>query len=88
MTGTQTGALSFTEREPNLSKEFLQKLGAAIGRESEGPHYLPQGVSAEEVFSYIYAVLHAPTYRARYAPFLRLDFPRVPLPQNAEQFSL
>lgn len=86
LTGTATGALSFTEREPNFSKEFLQKFSAAIGRASEQPHGLPQGVSAEQLFAYIYAVLHAPTYRARYAPFLRLDFPRVPLPQNAEQF--
>jgi Type ISP C-terminal specificity domain/N-6 DNA Methylase len=40
----------------------------------------------EEIFGYIYAVLHAPTYRARYAEFLRDDFPRVPLPESAGDF--
>jgi predicted helicase len=44
-------------------------------------HYTP-----EEIFGYIYAVLYAPTYRARYAEFLRIDFPRVPFPEAADDF--
>lgn len=44
-------------------------------------HYAP-----EEILGYIYAVLHAPTYRQRYAEFLRIDFPRVPFPESAEDF--
>jgi predicted helicase len=44
-------------------------------------HYEPQ-----EIFGYIYAVLYAPTYRARHAEFLRIDFPRVPFPEDAEDF--
>ena len=31
-------------------------------------------------------MLHAPTYRARYAEFLRIDFPRVPFPELADDF--
>jgi len=30
--------------------------------------------------------LHAPTYRARYKEFLRIDFPRIPFPESAEDF--
>lgn len=44
-------------------------------------HYTP-----EEILGYIYAVLYAPTYRARYAEFLRIDFPRVPFPEDAKDF--
>jgi predicted helicase len=44
-------------------------------------HYTP-----EEILGYIYAVLHAPTYRRRYAEFLRIDFPRVPFPESADDF--
>jgi predicted helicase len=44
-------------------------------------HYSPQ-----EIFGYIYAVLHAPTYRARYDAFLRLDFPRIPFPGERSHF--
>ena len=44
-------------------------------------HYSP-----EEIFGYIYAVLHAPEYRRRYVEFLRIDFPRIPFPENAGEF--
>ncbi|MGH8678305.1 MAG: type ISP restriction/modification enzyme [Burkholderiales bacterium] len=40
----------------------------------------------EEILGYIYAVLHAPAYRTRYAEFLRIDFPRVPFPETANDF--
>jgi len=40
----------------------------------------------EDVFHYIYAVLHSPTYRSRYAEFLRIDFPRVPLTSDKQLF--
>ncbi len=63
-------------REPNLHEKFLQALRAVMDREP----------TPKEVLAYIYAVLHAPSYRQRYAPFLRYDYPRVPLPASAEQF--
>jgi len=40
----------------------------------------------EDVFHYIYAVFHAPTYRERYAEFLKIDFPRVPLTSDLDLF--
>jgi predicted helicase len=42
--------------------------------------------TGEEILGYIYAVLYASAYRARYAEFLRIDFPRVPFPHSAEDF--
>jgi hypothetical protein len=33
--------------------------------------------SPEDLFRYIYAVLHSPTYRKRYAEFLKRDYPLV-----------
>jgi len=36
--------------------------------------------------AYIYAVLHSPAYRLRYAQFLKVDFPRIPTPPNLEFF--
>lgn len=36
-----------------------------------------------ELFDYIYAVLHSPTYRTRYREMLRIDFPRIPRPSDA-----
>lgn len=39
-----------------------------------------------DVLDYIYAVLHCPSYRQRYAEFLKTDFPRVPWPMDQEVF--
>ena len=50
---------------------------------------LPQskGVfTPEDVFNCIYAIFHSPTYRKRYAEFLKIDFPRVPLTSDKKLF--
>ena len=50
------------------------------------------GVSQHEKFTpvdildYMYAVLHCLAYREKYKEFLKIDFPRVPYPENAKQF--
>lgn len=38
------------------------------------------------ILDYIYAVLHSPGYREKYKEFLKIDFPRVPYPKNADTF--
>ena len=43
-------------------------------------------LTPENLFDYIYAVLHAPAYRKRYAEFLKSDFPRIPYPQDKKTF--
>jgi predicted helicase len=40
----------------------------------------------EDVFNYMYAVFHSPTYRSRYAEFLKIDFPRLPLTSDPGLF--
>ncbi|MCE5199721.1 MAG: type ISP restriction/modification enzyme [Armatimonadota bacterium] len=35
-----------------------------------------------QLFTYIYALLHSSVYRQRYADFLGVDYPRVPIPDN------
>ncbi len=64
------------ERQPNLAPAFLKALQHAIGTPPD----------PEDVFHYAYATFHAPTYRTRYAPFLKTDFPRLPLPPDADAF--
>lgn len=41
----------------------------------------------QNLFDYIYAVLHSPSYRERYKEFLKIDFPRIPYPKDAEKFN-
>lgn len=65
---------------PNLAPKFLTALASKLGATTDpDQHDLPQGVVPEDVLAYLYAVLHAPSYRTRYAEFLKSDFPRIPL---------
>jgi predicted helicase len=64
----------------NSQENFSADFRAFIDSRYEH-HYTP-----EEILGYIYAVLHAPTYCARYAGFLRIDFPSVPFPDLADDF--
>ncbi|MGL5083852.1 MAG: type ISP restriction/modification enzyme [Microcoleaceae cyanobacterium] len=63
-------------RRPNFSPDFLKDITGKLG-------YTP---TPEAIFYYIYGIFHAPTYRSRYAEFLKIDFPRVPLTSNDELF--
>jgi predicted helicase len=62
--------------EENLSSGFRAFVDSLYEH-----HYTP-----EEILGYIYAVLYAPSYRTRYGEFLRLDFPRIPFPDSADDF--
>jgi len=81
-------------RKPNLNKAIIEEISQRIGlrfMENSPPRGNDKGNQKEwffpiDVFDYIYAVLHSPTYRERYKEFLKIDFPRVPYPENAEQF--
>ncbi len=55
------------ERRPNLSggaQRYLERLGASV----------------EDLFHHVLAVLHAPVYREANAGALRMEWPRIPLP--------
>ena len=41
----------------------------------------------EDVFYYAYAIFHSPTYRTRYAEFLKMDFLRLPLTRDKKLFA-
>ncbi|MFK0733272.1 MAG: type ISP restriction/modification enzyme [Gloeotrichia echinulata GP01] len=64
------------KRQPNISQDFLKDIANSLG-------YTP---TPEAIFYYIYAIFHSPTYRTRYAEFLKIDFPRVPLTSDDKLF--
>ena len=47
---------------------------------------LDPSITPQDIFHYAYAVFHSPDYRSRYAEFLKIDFPRLPLTGNLELF--
>ncbi|MCK4472993.1 MAG: hypothetical protein KAW49_14525, partial [Anaerolineae bacterium] len=85
----------YTIPQPNLAPAFVaavkENLGLDFVQEGKGDIGQAQGTAPttfgpEDVFCYIYAILHSPTYRERYAEFLKIDFPRIPLTSDREQF--
>jgi predicted helicase len=73
-----------TPRKPNFSEHFIHALETSLKLQfiPEGHGDFNQTISALNVFHYMYAVFHSPTYRQRYAEFLKIDFPRLPLTGN------
>lgn len=75
-------------RRPNLAPEFVADFAARLKMK-----FVPDGKAdrvktfgPEDVFDYMYAVFHSPAYRSRYAEFLKIDFPRLPLTSAPELF--
>jgi len=78
------------QRKPNLDETIWRKIDACLegdsrlrGNDNQEEHI----TTPEQVFDYIYGVLHTPSYRERYKEFLKIDFPRIPYPKNAEEFN-
>lgn len=92
-TNGQQSTDASVERVPNFNTAIIstieQKLKHAM---------IPEGVVVDlaagwkgtftplTILDYIYAVLHSPGYREKYKEFLKIDFPRVPYPKNADTF--
>lgn len=63
------------EKTPNLNKQIVRNIESKVGQ-----------TTPESIFDYIYGVLHSPSYREKYREFLKIDFPRIPYPENKENF--
>ena len=64
--------------ELNMRPDVLAKISEAVG----------EPVSGEELFDYVYGVLHDTEYRVKYFEFLKIDYPRIPYPQNLAEYRL
>ncbi len=65
-----------TSRRPNLDEHIWAKINTTVGKDT----------TPEDIFDYIYGVLHSPAYRAKYKEFLKVDFPRIPYPKDLSEF--
>jgi len=63
------------DKVPNLDTDIVAAIQAVAGE-----------TTPEDILDYIYAFLHAPSYREKYAELLKSDFPRVPYPNDKETF--
>ena len=75
-------------RRPNLAPDFLGTVSSGLLLDfiPDGKGDLESNFGPEDIFHYMYAVFHSPTYRERYAEFLKIDFPRLPLTSDLGLF--
>lgn len=62
---------------PNFHEEIFKKICSCLGFEP----------TPEQLFDYIYAVLHCPSYREEFKESLKIDFPRIPYPADNTKFN-
>lgn len=76
-------------RVPNINQDFIKILSALIGLTfiPDGTGNLETTFGPEDIFHYLYAILHSLEYRRRYADFLKSDFPRIPLTNDRTLFT-
>ena len=78
----------YSVRRANLNPKFItdltEKLGLKWVAVDRGD--LKKTVGPEDFFHYAYAVFHSSAYRERYAEFLKIDFPRLPLTSDLKLF--
>lgn len=65
-----------SEREYNIAPDLLDVFS------SQWSQFQP-----EQLFYYVYAILHSNQYRERFEQYLRMDFPRIPFTDDYELFS-
>jgi len=76
-------------RQPNFNPDFVKDVEGRLGLTfiPEGTGDLKKTFGPEDIFHYAYAVFHSPTYRSRYADFLKRNFPRLPLTSDKKLFA-
>ncbi|WP_353571506.1 type ISP restriction/modification enzyme [Candidatus Albibeggiatoa sp. nov. BB20] len=74
--GLFASADEYTEQD-NISDETLQAFRKA---------YPDQTISKEDIFYYVYGVLHSPEYKTRFASNLKKQLPRIPYAADFQAF--
>jgi len=87
-------------RRPNIAPDFIAACARITGaiwlKDGQGSLADDPGSSKkstdctfgpEDIFYYAYAVFYSPGYRARYAQFLKTDFPRLPITSQRPLFA-
>ncbi|MGN6691208.1 MAG: type ISP restriction/modification enzyme [Sphingopyxis sp.] len=66
----------FEPQRSNFSPHIVQKFTEILGEEP----------AAQQMFDYLYGVLHDPTYRRKYRQALSIAYPHIPYPKSPDVF--
>lgn len=86
-TEAQQSIISSNNRAPNLNADIINQIAKKLELSFTNEKETAKNTFAPiDILDYIYAVLHSPNYREKYKEFLKIDFPRVPYPKDANTF--
>ena len=75
------------KRTPNLNAAIVQRFVKWTElRFVEEKEEATDTFAPIDILDYVYAWLHRPAYRERYKEFLKIDFPRLPFPEDVKKF--
>ena len=90
------------KRTPNLNPKILKQIEVSLGLTFVDDKFEAGNINMDanqkvrkeytdtfapiDIMDYIYAILHAPNYREKYKEFLKINFPRVPYPEDQQTF--
>lgn len=89
----QCSDLHFTGDSKCLPLYYYDEAGNMIGNLTDWglqqfqEQYADSAITKEDVFHYVYAVLHHPAYRTKYEINLKRDFPRIPFYADFRQWA-
>lgn len=74
-------------RRPNLDMEIVGQIAEKIALQfEEEKSGNIEAFCPMDLLDYIYGILHSPSYREQFKEFLKVDFPRIPYPTDANEF--
>jgi len=78
------------DRSPNFSQTFISDISSKMNMQfiQDWKGDLQKTLGPEDIFNYMYALFHSPTYRTRYVEFFKTDFPHLPLTSNPDLFRI
>jgi len=76
--GTLFDSRAEPERTDNVTEDSLLAFRS---------HYGDGGITKDEIFNYVYGILHAPEYRAQFANDLAKELPRIPFAPDFRAFA-
>ena len=76
------------QKTPNLKKDFIKDIEIRLKLKftDKGSGNLNSTFGPEDIFYYIYAILHSQKYRNRYSEFLKIEYPKIPFTENKKLF--
>jgi predicted helicase len=71
---------------PNLNRDIIQKISSELQLNFSEIKESDHDFTPIDILDYIYAVSYSAEYRDLFKEFLKIDFPRIPYPSNADKF--